>query len=78
MVSVKVYSTESCPWCKKLKEFLKENKVSFTEIDVGADENAAKKMMEESGQSGVPVTNIDGQIIVGFDKEKLKELLKLK
>lgn len=78
MPSVKIYSTPSCPWCKRTKEFLKENKISFTDIDVAGDEKAAKEMIEKSGQMGVPVIDIDGKIIVGFDEAKLKKLLNLK
>lgn len=75
---VKVYSTPNCPWCHKAKEFLKEHKIDFVDIDVSTDRRAALEMVEKSGQMGVPVINIDGQIIVGFDKEKIKNLLKIK
>ena len=78
MPSVKIYSTPSCPWCKRTKEFLKEHKVSFTDIDVAGDEKSAKEMIEKSGQMGVTVLYIDGKIIVGFDEAKLKKLLNLK
>lgn len=76
-MDVKVYTTESCPHCKKLKGFLKENDVDFKNIDIGEDQEAAQEMMEKSGQSGVPVTEIDGEFIVGFDEDKLKEKLDL-
>jgi glutaredoxin len=59
------------------KEFLKENKVEFEDIDVASNQEAAKEMVEKSGQMGVPVLDIDGQIIVGFDKEAIKKALKL-
>jgi|TARA_Y100000294_G_scaffold157426_1_gene159020 glutaredoxin-like YruB-family protein len=72
---VKVYSTSTCPWCKKVKEFLTEKKVEFEDIDVGADQEASKEMVEKSGQMGVPVIDIDGKIIVGFDKEALEKAL---
>ena len=72
---VKVYSTSTCPWCHKTKEFLKEKNVKFDDIDVGADQKAANEMVEKSGQMGVPVTDIDGKIIVGFDKEALEKAL---
>ena len=78
MPSVKIYSTPSCPWCKRAKEFLKENKISFKDIDVAGNEKASKEMIEKSGQMGVPVIDIDGKIIVGFDEAKLKDLLNLK
>ena len=78
-MTVKIYTTESCPWCKKVKEFFKENKVKYKEIDVGADQKAAKEMVEKSGQTGVPVTIVDNhEPIVGFDEAKLKKALKLK
>ena len=77
MPKVTVYSTPTCPWCVKTKEFLKENNVSYQEINVAADHKAAQDMIEKSGQMGVPVTDIDGTIIVGFDKGALKRALKL-
>lgn len=73
--SVKVYSTPTCPYCKLVKTFLSEKKVPFEDIDVGNNPEAARKMTEKSGQMGVPVIDIDGKMIVGFDKEAiLKEL----
>ena len=77
MPKVTVYSTPTCPWCSKTKEFLKENNVQYQEINVAADHKAAQDMIEKSGQMGVPVTEIDGTIIVGFDKNALKRALKL-
>ncbi len=76
-MKVLIYTTESCPWCKKTKEFLKQNNIKYKEIDVGKDEKAAKEMVKKSGQMGVPVTEIDGKVIPGFDEQKLKEALKL-
>ena len=75
---IKIYTTPTCPWCKKTKEFFKENKIKFKEIDAASDKKAAKEMIEKSGQMGVPVIEIDKQLIVGFDEEKLKKALKLK
>jgi len=72
---VKVYSTKTCPWCHKVKEFLNEKKVKFEDIDVGANQKAANEMVEKSGQMGVPVTDIDGTVIVGFDKEAIDKAL---
>lgn len=77
-VKVKVYSTTQCPWCYKLKDWLKENKIAFEEIDVGKDMKTAQEMIKKSGQMGVPVTEIGEEIIVGFDVEKLKKILKIK
>ena len=76
--TVKIYTTTTCPWCLKTKEFLKENKVKYQEINVGEDQKAAQEMIQKSGQAGVPVLDINGEIIVGFDKAKLKKALKLK
>jgi len=78
MVKVKVYSTPTCSYCHMEKEFLKENNIEFEDINIAADEKASKEMIEKSGQMGVPVTEIDGTIIVGFDKEKIKKALGLK
>ena len=77
-MDVKVYSTTTCPWCHKVKEFLKEHHVKFQDINVQEDENAAKEMIEKSGQMGVPVIEVNGEMIVGFDENKLKKALKLK
>ncbi|MBD3355461.1 NrdH-redoxin [Candidatus Woesearchaeota archaeon] len=74
-MTVKIYTTPTCPWCKKTKEFLKKNNIDFENIDVSSDKEAQKEMKEKSGQLGVPVIDIDGDIIVGFDKDKLKEKL---
>ena len=76
--SVTVYSAVWCPWCKKVKEWLTENKVSFKEIDVEKDPKAAEDMVKRSGQTGIPVIEVNGEIIVGFDQEKLKTALKMK
>ena len=75
---IKVYSTPSCPYCFTLKEFLKQNNIEFEDIDVSKDEKALKEMIEKSGQMGVPVIEIDGQIVVGFDKEKISKLLNIR
>ena len=77
MAKVKIYSTKTCPWCRKTKEFLAENKIPFEEVDVGADRKAAEEMVKKSGQMGVPVIEIDGTVIVGYDKPALKKALKI-
>jgi glutaredoxin-like YruB-family protein len=74
---VRVFTTPTCPFCYALKEFLKEHNIEFEEIDVSRDEKAAMEMIEKSGQMGVPVAEINGQIVVGFDKEKISQLLNL-
>lgn len=77
MVKVVVYSTSMCPWCYKAKEFLKANKIKFEDKNVGDDKEAREEMIEKSGQMGVPVIDINGKIIVGFDVEAIKKALKL-
>jgi len=72
-----VYSTPSCPYCHAAKEFLKENKVEYEDIDVSKEQEKAQEMIEKSGQMGVPVLDIGGTIIVGFDKDAIKKALKL-
>ena len=72
---VLVYSTGPCPYCKMAKAFLEENSIEFTEKDVSQDRAAAEEMVEKSGQTGVPVLDIDGEIIVGFDREAIKKAL---
>ena len=73
--SVKIYSTPTCPWCIRAKQFLKENNIDFQNIDVSSDQQAADEIMRKSGQMGVPVLDIEGEIIVGFDKERIKQSL---
>ena len=75
---VKVYSTLTCPYCFTLKEFLKKNNIEFEDIDVSQDKKALEEMVRKSGQMGVPVVEIDGEIVVGFDKEKISKLLNIK
>ena len=69
--NVTVYSTATCPYCIRAKQFLKDNNIAFTNFDVGSDQAKAQEMMKKSGQMGVPVFDIDGTIIIGFDKEKI-------
>lgn len=78
MAKVKVYSTPTCPYCVMAKEFLKENKIEFEDIDVSQNQEAANEMVEKSGQMGVPVLMIEDKIIIGFDKEDIKKALNLK
>src|SRR3989344_3428485 len=78
MATIKIYSTPSCPWCKKAKAYLGEKGIEFTSIDVSSDEIAQKEMIEKSGQMGVPVLDIDGKIVIGFDKKKIDSLLRIK
>jgi len=77
MAKIKVFSTSSCPYCVTLKEYLKEHNIEFEDIDVSQDSAAQKEMIEKSGQMGVPVADINGEIVVGFDKEKISKLLNI-
>ena len=72
---MKIYTTPTCAYCKLAKEFFKQNNIVYQEVDVARDEAAAKEMVEKSGQMGVPVIDIDGQIIIGFDRQALKKAL---
>lgn len=72
---VTVYSTPSCSWCNTLKSYLKSNHIQFTDIDVSKNQQAAEQMVRRSGQQGVPQTDIEGQLIVGFDKQRINSLL---
>ncbi len=76
-MEVLVYSTQSCPWCTKVKDYLNEKNVTFTEYNVGADYDKAVEMVKKSGQQGVPVLDIGGNIVVGFDKANIDKLLGL-
>lgn len=78
MKKVRVFSTLMCPYCTALKSFLKENDVSFEEVDIAKDEKAKEEMVEKTGQMGVPVIDIGGEFIAGFEKEKICQLLNLK
>lgn len=72
---VTVYSTPTCSWCNTLKTHLKKNGIRFRDIDVSKDQKAAEAMVARSGQQGVPQTDINGEIIVGFDKNRINTLL---
>lgn len=74
---VNVYSTATCPYCTMVKNFLTQNNVPFENFDVGKDREKGTEMVQKSGQMGVPVVDIDGQIIVGFDKTAITKALGL-
>ncbi|MBI2023889.1 glutathione S-transferase N-terminal domain-containing protein [Candidatus Giovannonibacteria bacterium] len=78
MQKVTIYTTPTCVYCKMTKAFFKENNVQYEEKDVSTDRTAADEMIKKSNQMGVPVVDIDGQILVGFDKEGLSRLLNIK
>jgi glutaredoxin-like YruB-family protein len=73
--SVMVYSTPTCPFCVRVKKYLKDNNIEFKDIDVSSDEAMVEEMIRKSGQMGVPVIDIDGEIVVGFDKDRIAGLL---
>jgi glutaredoxin 3 len=77
-MEVIVYSTNTCPFCTMVEDWLREKKVSFEEINVGENQEKAQEMINKSGQMGVPVIDVGGIIIIGFDKPKLEEALKEK
>ena len=74
---VKIYSTPTCVYCKTLKGYFKKHIIDFEDIDISKDEKQLQKMIKDSGQMTVPVVDIDGEIIIGFDKEKIDRLLKI-
>lgn len=75
--TVTIYSTPTCSWCQIAKEHLKTNDISFEDVDVATDMTRAKEMVEKSGQYGVPVIDIDGEIVVGFDRARIDSLLEI-
>lgn len=75
--SVIMYTTPTCTYCNSLKSYLTDKNVSFTEIDVSKDQKAAEDMVKRSGQQGVPQTLIDGQVVIGFDRNKINQLLNI-
>lgn len=77
MSKVIVYSTSTCPWCERAKEFLKANNVEFEERNAQENPEYANELQEKSGGVGVPVLDIDGTIIIGFNEKKIREVLKL-
>ena len=76
-MKVRVYSTPTCPWCNKAKTWLTNHNIKFEEIDVIIDIDSEKRIVEKTGQMGVPVIEIDDEFVVGFDVNKLKQLLKI-
>ena len=74
-MSVRIYSTPTCPYCVMAKDYLKAKKVKFTDFNVASDHKAAEEMVRKSGQMGVPVIEINGHVIVGFDREAIDHAL---
>ena len=75
MKNVKIYSTPTCPYCIKAKKFLEQNGVEYEEMDVASDKQAAEDAVKKSGQMGVPILDIEGEIIVGFDQNAISSAL---
>ncbi len=73
--NVTIYTTPTCPYCNQAKDYFNENDISFTDYDVSENREKAKEMIEKSGQRGTPVIDINGEIVVGFNKEKIQNLL---
>lgn len=78
MATITIYSTPSCVYCKMAKAFLNQHNVPYTDKDVQVDLKAREEMVQKSGQLGVPVIDVDGQVMVGFDQERLAELAGIK
>lgn len=74
---IKVYTTESCPWCTKAKTYLRTKGIVFQELNIEKDEKARDEMVQKSNQRGVPVLDIDGSIIIGFNKPAIDEAINL-
>lgn len=74
-MTIKVYSTPTCPWCTVAKKYLTSKNVPFEDVDVSRDREAAMEMVQKSGQRGVPVIDINGNIIVGFDQTTIDRLI---
>ena len=73
--NVVVYSTPTCPYCKMVKEYLSQKGITYTEHDLSADYNKAREMVQKTGQMGVPVVIIDDNVVIGFNRAKIDELL---
>jgi len=74
---VRVYSTPTCPWCKKVKQLLDENNVVYKNLDVASDKAAREEMLGKTGQIAVPVVDIDGEVVVGYDEKWLRQKLNI-
>jgi len=73
-----IYSTKTCPYCDKAKDFFKKNRIKFREIDVIKNKKAAAEMIKKTGQTGVPVIDANGKIIIGFNEQKLRQIFRKK
>lgn len=78
MANVIIYTTPTCVYCRAAKEFFKEHNVAYEEKDVAKDEQARETMVKKSGMMAVPVIDINGEIVIGFDRAKVSQLLGIK
>ena len=78
MTKVTIYTTPTCVYCKMAKAFFEEKRVAYAEHNVASDDKAREEMIKKSGQLGVPVIDVGGEIVIGFDKPRLSELLGVK
>lgn len=74
-MNIKIYTTPPCPYCHMAKDFFREKNLEFVEVNVAEDEAALKEMFDKSGQTGVPVIEIDGKIVKGFNRPELERIL---
>jgi glutaredoxin 3 len=74
---VLVFTTPTCPWCQRAKQYLRQQRVPYREVDVSRDAAAARDLVRRTGQMGVPVVEIDGRPVVGFDQRAIDRLLGL-
>jgi len=72
---IKIYSTPACPFCQMAKDFFADRGLEYEEIDVSINEKAADEMIQKTGQMGVPVIEIDGNIVIGFNRDEIEKLL---
>jgi glutaredoxin 3 len=77
-MNITVYSSPSCVWCTRAKEYLRAKNINFREVNIAQDRSGAIEMMRKSGQMGVPVLDINGNIIIGFDKDQIDMLLNIR
>ena len=75
MGDITVYSTPTCPWCHRVKDFLSSRGVNYQEVDISADDKAAEKLYQLTGQLSVPVITKDNQVVVGFDQQQLEKFI---
>lgn len=75
-MAISVYTTPTCSFCRQVKDYFRQNRIPFTEYNVASDERRADEMMRKSGQMGVPVLDIHGRIIVGFNKPEIERALR--